>query len=87
MASVPLATRVQTLAEPVQSLLVNIAVQLLQSVATDWITVVYNTESGPLHGTMGTPSDDHVATFGVSLEEAEPYLKTLKKGKKIDAIA
>lgn len=49
--------------------------------------VVYNTESGPLHGTMGTPSEDHIATFGVSLEEAEPYLKQLEKGKEIDAIA
>ncbi|CZT19290.1 probable leupeptin-inactivating enzyme 1 precursor [Ramularia collo-cygni] len=49
--------------------------------------VVYNTESGPLHGTMGTPSEDHVATFGISREEAESYLKELKKGKHVDAIA
>lgn len=51
------------------------------------VVVIYNSENGELHGTMGTPSPNHVATFGVSLEEAEPYLKALEKGKTVDAIA
>lgn len=49
--------------------------------------VVYNNEKGTLHGTMGTPEDDHVATFGIDLEEAEPILAKLKDGKTVDAIA
>lgn len=36
---------------------------------------------------MGTPSPDHVATFGISLEEAEPYLRKLDEGETVDAIA
>jgi aminopeptidase Y len=49
--------------------------------------VIYNNENGTLHGTMGTPNDDQIATFGISLEEAQSSLKKLKSGKKIDAIA
>jgi aminopeptidase Y len=49
--------------------------------------VIYNSESGPLHGTMGQPDEDHVATFGISKEEAEPFVKRLSKGKKLDGIA
>lgn len=49
--------------------------------------VVYNNEQGPLHGTMGTPEDDQIATFGVDLDEVESIIKNLKKGKAVDAIA
>lgn len=49
--------------------------------------VVYNTENGPLHGTMGEPSDDHIATFGISREEATPALDKLGAGKSVDCIA
>lgn len=49
--------------------------------------VIFNNENGPLHGTMGTPDAEHVATFGISAEEAKPTLKKLKKGKRVDAIA
>lgn len=49
--------------------------------------VVYNNEKGTLHGTMGTPEADHVATFGVDLDEAEPIIAKLKDGKSVDAIA
>ncbi|KAI5367230.1 Putative PA domain, peptidase M28 [Septoria linicola] len=49
--------------------------------------VIYNNENGTLHGTMGTPEADHVATFGISLEEATPTLDQLKAGKSVDAIA
>ncbi|PIB03045.1 Aminopeptidase [Cercospora beticola] len=49
--------------------------------------VIYNNENGTLHGTMGTPDPQHVATFGISLEEATPTLDKLKSGKEVDAIA
>lgn len=49
--------------------------------------VVYNNEKGTLHGTMGTPEADHVATFGIDLDEAEPIISKLKDGKSVDAIA
>lgn len=49
--------------------------------------VIYNNEKGALHGTMGTPNDDQIATFGISDEEAEKTLKKLKAGKSVDAIA
>lgn len=49
--------------------------------------VIYNNEKGTLHGTMGTPADDHVATFGIDLDEAEPIIKKLKNGAAVDAIA
>ncbi|KAK7729815.1 Aminopeptidase Y [Cytospora paraplurivora] len=49
--------------------------------------VIYNNEKGSLHGTMGTPEDDHVATFGIDLYEAEPILKKLQAGEAVDGIA
>lgn len=49
--------------------------------------VVYNYENGELHGTLGAPSSDHVATFGLSGEEATPVIQELRKGKTIDGIA
>jgi aminopeptidase Y len=32
--------------------------------------VIFNNENGTLHGTIGTPNDDQIATFGISAEEA-----------------
>ncbi|KAK1138542.1 Aminopeptidase Y [Aspergillus melleus] len=49
--------------------------------------VVYNNEKGDLSGTLGTPSPDHVATFGISDADAAPFIKQLKEGKKVDSIA
>ncbi|KAK7936709.1 aminopeptidase Y precursor [Apiospora aurea] len=49
--------------------------------------IVYNNEEGEVHGTLGTPSDNHVATFGISDAEAAPVIKKLEKGDKVDAIA
>lgn len=49
--------------------------------------VIYNNEKGNLGGTLGDPSPFHVATFSLSLEEAEPYVNALKHGKSLDAIA
>ncbi|KAI2780652.1 Zn-dependent exopeptidase [Daldinia loculata] len=49
--------------------------------------IVYNYASGPLSGTLGSPTPDHVATFGLSGEDASPILEKLKKGEVIDSIA
>ncbi|KAF2396299.1 Zn-dependent exopeptidase [Trichodelitschia bisporula] len=49
--------------------------------------VVYNNEPGGVSGTLGTPSPDHIATFGVSSEEAAPFIDALKSGESVDAIA
>lgn len=53
--------------------------------------VIFNNEKGhdhgPLHGTLGTPNADQIATFGISAEEAEVTLKKLENGKDVDGIA
>ncbi|KAL5334250.1 hypothetical protein BJX70DRAFT_378781 [Aspergillus crustosus] len=49
--------------------------------------VVYNNEQGEVSGTLGTPSPNHVATFGISDTDAAPFVKQLKEGKKVDSIA
>lgn len=49
--------------------------------------IVYNHEKDAVSGTLGTPSPDHVATFGLSGEEAAPVLQKLKKNERVDAIA
>ncbi|OTB15905.1 hypothetical protein K445DRAFT_317533 [Daldinia sp. EC12] len=49
--------------------------------------IVYNYASGPLSGTLESPTPDHVATFGLSGEDAGPVLEKLKKGDVIDSIA
>ncbi|KAK2057437.1 peptidase family M28 [Colletotrichum caudatum] len=49
--------------------------------------VVYNYESETVHGTLGTPSPDHVATFGLGGDDAKPILEKLRKGDAVDAIA
>lgn len=49
--------------------------------------VIYNNEKGSLQGTLGEPSPHHVPTFGLSAEEAAPYLEDLQNGTKVDSIA
>lgn len=49
--------------------------------------VVYNNEKGALGGTLGQPSKWHVGTFGMSLEEAEPFIEKLKDGKLVPSSA
>jgi len=49
--------------------------------------IVYNNEKGQVFGTLGSPSEDHVATFGISREEAKPLIKKLKQGKNIPSSA
>ncbi|EPE29591.1 Zn-dependent exopeptidase [Glarea lozoyensis ATCC 20868] len=43
--------------------------------------VVYNNYPGSLSGTLGDPSKYHVATVGISNEDAQPYIKDLEAGK------
>ncbi|KAI0484862.1 Zn-dependent exopeptidase [Xylariaceae sp. FL0804] len=49
--------------------------------------VVYNYDSDALSGTLGTPSKHHVATFGLSGDDAAPVLADLRAGKVVDSIA
>ncbi|KAH8590832.1 aminopeptidase [Bisporella sp. PMI_857] len=49
--------------------------------------VIYNNEKGLFGGTLGTPSKFHVATFGLSLEDATEYLEKLKAGETISSSA
>ncbi|OAA68269.1 aminopeptidase y precursor [Niveomyces insectorum RCEF 264] len=49
--------------------------------------VVYNTEDGPLSGTLGTPTPEQVATFGLSGAEAAPLVAALEAGAALDGIA
>ena len=49
--------------------------------------VVFNTDDDALHGTLGTPSKHHVATFGLSGKEGRPIADDLSRGREIDATA
>jgi len=49
--------------------------------------VIYNTEPEELHGTLGEPTADHVATFGLGGEEGNKVAHRLAGGEAIDAIA
>ncbi|KAF2464451.1 Zn-dependent exopeptidase [Lindgomyces ingoldianus] len=49
--------------------------------------VVYNYEKDSVQGTLGNPSPFHVATFGLSGEEAQTIIKKLKNKESVDAIA
>ncbi|KAF2877292.1 aminopeptidase Y precursor [Massariosphaeria phaeospora] len=49
--------------------------------------IVYNYETDPVQGTLGTPSPNHVATFGLSGEEPSPILEQFSKNHSVDAIA
>ncbi|KAH8176620.1 peptidase family m28 domain-containing protein [Sarocladium implicatum] len=48
--------------------------------------IIYNNEEGDVHGTLGTPSPDHVATFGISKKYGDKIAKELKDGENVDAI-
>lgn len=49
--------------------------------------VIYNYEDDEIHGTLGTPSPHHIATFGLGGVDAKPFVKQLKDGEEVDAIA
>ncbi|KXT01049.1 hypothetical protein AC579_2565 [Pseudocercospora musae] len=49
--------------------------------------VIYNNEKGLFGGTLGDPEADHVASFSISLEEAQPYIKELQDGGSVSVIA
>ncbi|MCJ1238023.1 hypothetical protein MMC14_006011 [Varicellaria rhodocarpa] len=49
--------------------------------------VVYNNVQGSLAGTLGQPSEYHVATFGISDTDAELYIKKLQAGSAVDSSA
>ena len=49
--------------------------------------VVYNNFPGSVSGTLGTPSKHHVATFGISNEDAQPLIERLETGEIIDSSA
>ena len=48
---------------------------------------MYNNEKGNLSGTLGEPSEYHVATFGISDEEAKPLISRLHDGATIPSSA
>ena len=49
--------------------------------------IIYNTDPEVVHGTLGTPSPHHVATFGIGGQEGDKYVEKLRKGESLDAIA
>ncbi|KAI0127360.1 peptidase family M28 [Xylariales sp. AK1849] len=49
--------------------------------------VVYNNEEGTVHGSLSNPTSYHVATFGLSDQDAAPFIKQLQHGEQVDAIA
>lgn len=49
--------------------------------------VVYNNQKGSVSGTLGTPSEYHVASFGISNEDAQPLIKKLEAGEVIPSSA
>ena len=42
--------------------------------------IIYNNQAGNLSGTLGSPTSDQVATFGISQEEASPIVDQLQSG-------
>ena len=49
--------------------------------------VVYNYDSDIVHGTLGTPSPDHVATWGLSGDEGKAFAKKLQEGERVKGVA
>jgi aminopeptidase Y len=51
--------------------------------------IIYNNEAGELAGTLGNPTPNHIATFGISAEDAAPWVASLQNGtgEAVDAIA
>lgn len=51
------------------------------------VAAVVNSDEGSLHGTLGTPSPHHVATFCLSAAEDDKFVEQLREGERLDAIA
>lgn len=49
--------------------------------------IVYNNEEGVLPGTLQDPTPDQIATFGIGLEDAKPWLEKLGNNTYVDSIA
>ncbi|KAH7039756.1 aminopeptidase-like protein Y [Microdochium trichocladiopsis] len=49
--------------------------------------IVYNYDHDVIHGTLGSPTPNQIATFSLSGDEAAPIIKDIKAGKTVDAIA
>jgi aminopeptidase Y len=49
--------------------------------------VIFNNAKGNFGGTLGEPSEHHVATFAISADDALPYTKDLQNGKTIHSSA
>lgn len=49
--------------------------------------VVYNTEDEEIHGTLGTPSKNHVATFGLSGKEGSQLADEISRGRIVEGSA
>jgi aminopeptidase Y len=49
--------------------------------------IVFNDADDNVQGTLGTPSPDNVATFGIGGGVAAEYIKELKKGETLEVIA
>ncbi|PNY25912.1 Peptide hydrolase [Tolypocladium capitatum] len=49
--------------------------------------VVVNSEQDEIHGTLGAPSPNHVATFGLSGATGGGFIEKLESGEVLDAIA
>ena len=49
--------------------------------------VIYNYDDDAVSGTLGVPSPHHVATFGLSGHDAKHFVRSLKRGDRVDGIA
>ncbi|PHH85026.1 hypothetical protein CDD83_1025 [Cordyceps sp. RAO-2017] len=49
--------------------------------------IVVNDEPGELHGTLGTPAANQVATFGLSKADGDDYIDRIQHGEVIEAFA
>ncbi|KAM3429244.1 hypothetical protein NHJ13734_008246 [Beauveria thailandica] len=49
--------------------------------------IIYNTDDEDISGTLGDPTPDQVATFGISLSRGAALVQRLATGEHIDAIA
>ncbi|EHK15250.1 uncharacterized protein TRIVIDRAFT_74747 [Trichoderma virens Gv29-8] len=49
--------------------------------------VIFNTDPEELHGTLGLPVEDHIATFGIDGVEGKKIADKLADGESLDAIA
>lgn len=49
--------------------------------------VIYNTDPEDIHGTLGTPTPDQIATFGLDGKVGAEYADNLSRGREYDASA